>query len=133
MTTVTTTTTEWNVAVGTGLMRVAVGAALLRFRGTAIRLSGGDPDDKALRALFTYFGIRDFTLGVSALAASRPDGDVQRQTVLQAAADTTDGMALAALTSRGHLPQLRGLGLAAVAWGTAVVDVGLLWRLRHRR
>ena len=128
----TTPTTEWNAAVGTGLMRVAVGAALLRFRSTAIRLSGGSPDDPALRALFTYFGIRDFTLGVSALAASRPGGDVQRQAVLQTAADTTDGMALVALTSRGHLPQLRGLGLVAMAWGTAVADVALVWRLRRR-
>jgi hypothetical protein len=132
VTSTVTDSTDWDVAIGTGLLRIAVGAGLLRFRSTAIRLSGGDPDDRALRALFTYFGVRDLTLGVSALAASRPGSDVRRQLGWQAAADATDGVAIASLTSRGHLPRVRGVGLIGLAWGTAVSDVAVAYKLRRR-
>jgi hypothetical protein len=127
-----THSTDWDVAVTTGLVRIAFGVGLLRFRSTAIRLSGGSPDDRALRALFTYFGVRDLTLGVTALVASRPGHDVRRQLAWQAAADTTDGMALASMASRGHLPRVRGLALTGLAWGTAVSDVAVGYRLRRR-
>jgi len=119
------------VAVGSGLLRVAAGAALLRFRGTAIRISGGDPDDSALRALFTYFGVRDVALGVATLASTRPGRDTSRKVVLQAVADTTDGVLIATATSHGHLPRTRGLGLIGLCWGTAAADVAVAWRLRR--
>src|SRR4051812_17567260 len=81
---------EWDVAVGTGLLRIAVGAALLRWRNPVIRLSGASPDDVVVRTLFTYFGCRDVAVGVVTLAATRPGGDVSRALALQGAADATD-------------------------------------------
>ena len=52
-------TTQWDVAVGTGLLRIAAGSALLRWRDSLIRMSGASPDDAVVRALFSYFGVRD--------------------------------------------------------------------------
>jgi hypothetical protein len=127
-----TSSRDWDVAVGTGLIRVAAGLALLRFRRTTIAWSGGDPDDPVLRTLFVYFGVRDLTLGVTTLASSRPGSDVRRALALQTAADTTDGAVLAAMTSRGHLPRTRGYALATLAWGTALADVATALRLGRR-
>lgn len=126
-------TNEWNVAVGTGLLRLAAGVGLLRAGRTAIRLGGGDPDDRALRALFTYFGVRDITVGLSTLSATRPGRDVSRQVLVQAAADATDGALVAAAMSRGLLPRTRGVGMLGLCWGTAAADLAVVWRLRRSR
>jgi hypothetical protein len=127
----TGTATEWDVAVGSGLLRLAAGAALLRFRGRAITWSGGDPKDPALRALFTYWGVRDLTVGLSTLTATRPGRDVPRQVMVQAAADASDGGLVIAAMSRGLFPRTRGIGLVGLCWGTAAADLAVAWRLKR--
>ena len=125
----TGTATEWNVAVGSGLLRLAAGASLLRFRGQAIKWSGGDPSDPTLRALFTYWGVRDLTVGLSTLVATRPGRDVPRQVLVQGAADASDGALVIAAMRRGLFPRTRGIGLVGLCWGTAAADVAVAWRV----
>jgi hypothetical protein len=133
MSTATPAATEWDTAVGTGLLRLGVGAALLRWRTRFARLAGAAEDDRGMRLLFGYFGVRDMTLGVSALAASRPGGDVARQLTWQGVADTVDGAVIGALVAGGRLPRVRGLGMVAVAAVSAAGEYAAAWRLRHRR
>ena len=131
MATTTAATRHWQAAVGTGLVRVGAGVALLRWRDPLIRLSGGSPKDPILRGVFTYFGIRDLALGASALLASRPDADVPRQVAIQGVADAGDTAILVALTQAGRLPRLQGFGVAGLAAGTAVTNFATSWRLRR--
>lgn len=123
---------EWNVAVGTGLLRLAAGVALLRWRRPLLRSAGASAEDRVMSALFTYFGFRDLALGVTALAATRPGRDVPRQLVLQGVADTTDAALIASVVRQGRLPGWRGRGAIGLAAGTALADYAGAWRLRRR-
>lgn len=126
-------TVDWDVAVGTGLLRLAAGAALLRWRDPVIRLAGGSADDVVLRALFTYFGVRDLAVGVATLATTRPGRDPRRALLLQGAADGTDTVLLSGVLSQERVPKVRGLGMMALAAGTAVVEFAAAWRLGRSR
>jgi hypothetical protein len=126
-------TTEWDVAVGTGLVRLAAGAALLRWRRPLVRLTGASDDDRVVMTMFRYFGLRDIALGVAALAASRPGGDVRRQLVVQGLADTTDAGLVAAAVAAGHFPRWRGNGAVALAAGTAISEYAGAWWLSRRQ
>jgi hypothetical protein len=122
---------EWNLAVGTGLLRIGAGAALLRFRDPQIRLGGGSPDDALSRALFTYFGCRDLALGVVTLAATRPGGSAERALVAQGLADTTDTAVFSAVRATGRFPGWRGAGMSLLAGGTALTEFAAAYRLRR--
>jgi hypothetical protein len=126
-----TATAHWDTAVATGAMRIGAGAALLRWRDPIIRMTGGSPTDPVVKAVFTYFGVRDIVLGVSALAATRPNSNVPRQLVNQGLADTVDTAILTGLVTAGRLPRARGSGAAALAAGTAVSGYAVAWRLRR--
>jgi hypothetical protein len=123
---------EWNVVVGTGLLRLGAGAALLRLRDPLIRLGGGSPEDRLTRALFTYFGCRDLALGVVTLAATRPGGSAQRVLVAQGLADTTDTAVLSAVRATGRFPGWRGAGMSVLAGGTALAGFAAAYGLRRR-
>ena len=82
------TSREWNTAVGTGLLRLGVGAALLRWRKPlSQRLAGAAAGDNVVPALFGYFGVRDMLVGLITLASTRPTGDVSKAVRLQGHAD----------------------------------------------
>jgi hypothetical protein len=123
---------SWNTAVGTGLLRLAAGAALLRSRrGLARRLAGAPADDRVMPALFGYFGVRDLAVGVVTLAATRPGGDVPRAVTLQGVADTTDAGIIALLAVNGRLSRPRALTAGAVAVLSAVAEFLTAARLRR--
>lgn len=127
-------TREWNTAVATGLLRIVVGACLFRWRRPlAVKLAGAAPDDSVVPLLFGYFGIRDISVGVVTLAATRPEGDVADAVRLQGVADTTDAALVAAVTARGHIPRDKGIGAIALAVVTAVGEYATAWDLRRRR
>lgn len=128
----TTTRAEWDTGVGTGLLRLAAGVFLLRRRGTLARWAAGGGDDPVVRALFAYFGVRDLTLGVLALAATRPGGDVARQVTLQGVADTTDAGLVAAAIATGRLPRRTGVPAIVLAVVSAATEYAGAWRLRRR-
>lgn len=117
------TSREWNTAVGTGLLRLGAGAALLRWRKTlAQRLAGASADDNVVPALFGYFGVRDIVVGLVTLASTRPDGDVRKAVRLQGHADATDALLVTAVMRSGRIPQRQGIGAIAVAAGSAVSE-----------
>ena len=122
---------EWDVAVVTGLVRVAAGTALLRGRRRLMRL-GGAADTTSMHTLFGYFGVRDIAVGVSTLAATRPGGDVPRQLMLQGLADSTDAVLVAAAVRSGAWPGWKGRGAVALAAGTAALEFLGVRRLRSR-
>jgi hypothetical protein len=124
-------TTHWDAAVSTGLVRIGAGVLLLTKRDFAIRFSGGSADDPLLRRLFTFWGFRDLALGVGALAASRPSGNVPRQLTYQGAADTVDTAIVAGLVSQGRLSRGRGNGVTALAALTALGGFVNAWKLRR--
>ena len=124
-------TEHWNAAVATGLVRVGAGVLLLTQRDLAIRLSGGSPTDPLLRGLFTFWGVRDLALGVSALAATRPSADVPAQITYQGVADTIDTAIVAGLVAQNRLSRMRGYGVTALAAGTALSGFAMAWRLRR--
>ena len=112
---------EWNTAVSTGLLRVGVGAAMLRWRRPlAQRLAGAPADDAVVPALFGYFGARDITVGVLTLASTRPDGDVPKALRLQGHADATDALLIAGLMQSGRMSRQRGIGAIALAAASAL-------------
>jgi hypothetical protein len=123
---------EWNTAVGSGLLRIGVGACLLRWRRPlAQRLAGASADDAVVPALFGYFGIRDVVVGLVTLASTRPDGDVVKAVMLQGHADATDTLLVAGLMQAGRIPRSRGIGAMAVAGVSAVSAYATAWRLRR--
>jgi len=124
---------EWDLAVGTGLLRVAAGVTLWKMPGPLIRMSGGSGEDSLLRGVFRYFAVRDTALGLATLAASRPGGDVRRMLTLQGVADTVDGGIVAALVGAGRLRRAQGIGAVALAAGTAVAEYAAAWRLGRGR
>lgn len=124
-----TATREWQTAIGTGLVRVAAGAALLRWRDQAIRWSGGVPTDRVMRGVFTYFGVRDITLGVSTLLATRPGADVSKQVAVQGVADAGDTAIVVGLLRAGKLPRMQGTGVAVLAGATAATNFLMSFRL----
>lgn len=126
-------TTDWDVAVSAGLVRLAAGAALLRWRDQVIGLAGGSADDPVLRALFTYFGVRDLAVGVSALASTRGGGNARRVLTVHGLADTTDAALLVGITSRERVPRVRGLGMVGLAAVTAAAEYAGAWALGRRR
>ena len=123
---------EWNVAVGTGLLRLGAGVALLRGRRRLPALAGAAADDRAMQRVFTYFGIRDTAVGLSALLATRPGSSVPKQLVVQGVADTTDAALLGVALSRGHLPRLRGIAVIALAAVTAMGEYAGAFALSRR-
>jgi len=126
------TNREWNTGVATGLLRVAVGASLLRWRRPlAQRLAGATPDDNLLPMLFGYFGVRDMTLGVVTLAATRPDGDVPKQVRRQGVADATDAALIGAVMARGRLSRERGVVAIVVAALSALGEFATAIQLRR--
>lgn len=116
------TMTPWDVAVATGLVRLAAGAGLTRGAHPLAKMLGAGDDPVAPR-LLVGFGIRDSALGISALAASRPGRDVRRQLKLQAAFDLVDASVIGWAISRGHLPRVRGLACTATALASAASEV----------
>lgn len=124
------TSREWNTAVGSGLLRIVVGAALLRWRRPlARRLAGASADDAVVPALFGYFGVRDMTVGVYTLAATRPGGSVAKAVTWQGHADATDTLLVGALMQSGRIPRSRGFGAAAIAVGSAASEYVTALRL----
>lgn len=112
---------EWNTAVATGLLRIGVGAALLRWRRPLARtLAGAAPDDTLVPALFGYFGVRDITVGVVTLASTRPDGDVATAVRWQGHADATDAVLVAAAMQSGRIPRDRAVGAIVLAVSSAL-------------
>jgi hypothetical protein len=123
---------EWNTAVATGLLRVVVGSALLRWRRPLAQgVFGATADDKLLPLLFGYFGARDVAVGVVTLAATRPDGDVAKQLTRQGIADTADAGLIAAVMARGRLSRARGIPAIAVAVLSALGEFATALRLRR--
>jgi hypothetical protein len=126
------TSREWNTAVGSGLLRVVVGAALLRWRRPlATRLAGAAADDALVPALFGYFGVRDMTVGVATLAATRPGASVARAVAWQGHADATDVALVAGAMHAGRIPRSRGLAAIAVAGLSAASEYLTALRLRR--
>jgi len=126
------TSREWNTAVGTGLLRLGVGAALLRWRKPlAQRLAGAAADDTVVPMLFGYFGVRDMLVGLVTLASTRPNGDVRKAVRLQGHADATDALIVTAVMRSGHIPQRQGIGAVAVAAGSAVSEYATALRLKR--
>ena len=126
------TSREWNTAVATGLLRVVVGSALLRFRRPlAQRLAGASTDDAVVPALFGYFGLRDITVGLVTLASTRPDGDVAKAVRLQGHADASDTLLVAALTQTGRVPRSRGIAMMVIAAGSALSEYATSLQLRR--
>lgn len=123
---------EWNVAVGTGVLRLAAGTLLLRRRDSLIRMAGGSPDDRLARALFTYFGCRDLALGVASLAATRPGGSTPKLLVAQGIADTSDTAVISAVRATGRFPGWRGAGMSALAGATALAEYAAAYAVRRR-
>ncbi|HET6816253.1 MAG TPA: hypothetical protein VFH66_03395 [Mycobacteriales bacterium] len=122
---------DWDLGVATGLIRIVAGVALWRAPSTMIRLAGGSPDDGLLRGLFRYFAVRDVALGVATLASTRPGGDVTRALTLQGLADTTDGAAVGALVATGRLSRTQGIGAVGLAGVTALMEYAAAWKLRR--
>lgn len=126
------TNREWNTAVGTGLLRLVVGFVLLRWRKPlAVQLAGADEGDELVPLLFGYFGIRDMTLGVLTLAATRPTGDVVKKVRLQGHADASDAVVVAAVTQSGLIPRERGVAAAGVAVVSALAEYATAARLKR--
>ena len=126
------TSREGNTAVATGLLRVVVGSALLRFRRPlAQRLAGASADDAVVPALFGYFGLRDITVGLVTLASTRPDGDVAKAVRLQGHADASDTLLVAALTQTERVPRTRGIAMMVIAAGSALSEYATSLQLRR--
>jgi hypothetical protein len=128
----TDTSRSWNTAAATGLLRLVVGAVLLRWRHPLARRLGGASDgDRLLPLLFGYFGVRDMTVGVVTLAATRPGGDVPRAVRLQGLADATDAALVAAVAASGRLSRPRAAAAGAVAAVSALGEFATAARLRR--
>jgi hypothetical protein len=123
---------EWNVAAGTGLLRLAAGTVLLLRRDQLIRLAGGSPHDRLSRALFTYFGCRDLALGVASLAATRPGSSAAGVLVAQGVADTSDTAVISAVRATGRFPGWRGAGMSVLAGGTALVEYAAAFAVKRQ-
>ena len=124
-------TRRWQTAGAFGVIRISAGLALLRKRDYIIRLTGGSSTDPVLRAVFTFWGVRDLALGIRALAATRPSADVPREVAVHGVADTVDTAIVAGLIASNRLPRFRGTGAAALAAGTALGEYATAWRLRR--
>lgn len=81
--------------------------------------------------LFGYFGVRDMTLGVVTLAATRPDGDVPKQVRRQGVADATDAALIGAVMARGRLSRERGVVAIVVAALSALGEFATAIQLRR--
>lgn len=126
------TSRQWNTAVATGLLRLGVGASLLRWRKPlSQRLAGAAPDDGVVPALFGYFGVRDMLVGVYTLASTRPTGSVSKAVRLQGHADATDALLVAAVMQSERIPRRQGIAAIAVAAGSALSEYGTALSLRR--
>jgi hypothetical protein len=123
------TSKEWNTAVGSGLLRVIIGACLLRWRRPLARsLAGAAPDDRVVPLLFGYFGVRDISVGVVTLASTRPTGDVPKAVNLQGLADATDALLIGAVAKR--LPRVKAIAAIALAAVSALAEFATAMKLR---
>jgi hypothetical protein len=96
----------------------------------ARKLGGAADGDKLLPLLFGYFGVRDMTVGVATLAATRPGGDIPRAVRWQGVADTTDAALVAAVAASGRLTRTRAIAAGAVAVVSALGEFVTAARLR---
>lgn len=119
------TTRQWEIAVGTGVLRLGIGAGLVTMRGFAARMLGADRDDELVPAALIAFGVRDGLLGVAALASTRPGADVATQAKLQTFFDVVDAAATAGLTAGGRIGRWQGYAVTGFSLGVAVVDYAL--------
>jgi hypothetical protein len=124
-------TDEWDAALASGLIRLAAGAALLRWPSQIARLAGARDDDGLARAVIRGFGVRDLALGVTTLAATRPGRDIKRALRVQAAADAVDGVIVAGAVATGRLPRGRGIGGVAIAVLSSLGLLGAAHQLDH--
>jgi len=111
--------------MATGLVRLAAGAGLVSLAPTLARFAGARTDDRVTPAVLRGFGIRDTALGISAIVASRPGGDVKRQLRLQAGLDAVDASVCGWLVRSGRLPKVRGVACAATAVASGIVELAL--------
>jgi hypothetical protein len=119
----TASTSGWDAAAATGLVRLTAGGALIRFARPLARIAGAASDDDVVPAVLLGFGIRDTALGISAWVATRPGSDVRRQLALQAALDVVDTTVVVALIATGRLPKVRGALCAAAAVGSGIAEL----------
>jgi hypothetical protein len=119
----------WDAAIGTGTVRLGVGAGLARLARPLAQLAGARVEDRVTPAVLRGFGIRDMTLGVAALAASRPGGDVAAQLRLQAAFDAVDASVCGWLVYTGRLPRIRGAACAGTAVVSGILEIAMSRRL----
>jgi hypothetical protein len=122
---VATTTRQWEIGVGTGVLRLGIGASLIAMRGFAARVLGAERDDKVVPAILIGFGVRDSLLGLAALASTRPGGDVAGQVKLQAAFDVFDAAVTGGMTATGLIGTWQGAAVTGFSLAVSAVDFGL--------
>lgn len=115
--------------MATGLLRLVVGAGLVRFRRFIARLSGTG-DEVLISRIVMGLGVRDILVGVVSLSASRPGGNVARALAVQGAADTGDAALIAGLAAQGRLPRERAALGIGVAGASALAEYAAAYRLR---
>lgn len=120
-----TTKRQWQIAVGTGVLRLGIGAGLITMRGFGARVLGAERDDSVTPGVLVGFGARDSMLGIAALAATRPGGDVALQSRLQAGMDLVDAAVTGAMTATGRIGKWQGYAVTGLSLGIAVIDYGL--------
>lgn len=116
------TARQWQIGVGTGVARLAIGSGLVATRHFGARVLGADHDDQRLPNILAMFGVRDMTLGALALFATRPDANVANQVRLQAAMDVVDAVAVGGLVGAGLIPRGRGVAVVGISLLSAAGD-----------
>lgn len=119
------TTSQWNAAVGTGIVRLAAGSGLVATAGFSARLLGAERDDSLVPNVLMGLGARDLALGLLALASTRPGGRVGRAIAAQAAFDVVDAGVVLGLIAGGRIRRLQGGGAVALALVTGAMDAAV--------
>jgi hypothetical protein len=100
-----------------GVLRTAVGVALVAAPGVPLRMAGGGQPTGAVLLLMRTIGVRDLVLGAGTLAAAgdADGGDSARWTRATLASDALDTLlGLLAVRSIGRRDAALAAGLAAV-------------------
>jgi hypothetical protein len=120
-----------SIARQIGIARVALGMGLLAAPAAVARLAGIDTGTaRRVTWLTRMTAGRDLALGAGTLAA-RGGGDAARWLAVGAAADLADAVILTSALRQGRLGRVRGVGMAAIAAGGAVVGTVAALRLRR--